>query len=91
MLKAVDQFLVYDPEDRFLSSLCYGEVETRKIVSDFGCTAGLVVLRITEGELCRDVTADFLPEDEPAAEQEDYSFRSQFVTSTSGSIYPRER
>lgn len=60
-----DTFLVFDAEDPLHASLCRGEAEVREIIDQFGCTAGLQVLRITMGELVRDVTADFLTEDEP--------------------------
>ncbi|CAM5419886.1 hypothetical protein ATER59S_02377 [Aquamicrobium terrae] len=59
-----DTFLVFDAEDPLHASLCRGEAEVREIIDQFGCTAGLQVLRITMGELVRDVTADFIGEDE---------------------------
>lgn len=59
-----DTFLVFDAEDPLHASLCRGEAEVREIIDQFGCTAGLQVLRITMGELVRDVTADFIAEDE---------------------------
>lgn len=64
--RALDTYLVFDAEDPLNASLCRGEEATREIIDQFGCTAGLQVLRVTMGELVRDVTADFLPdEDEP--------------------------
>jgi hypothetical protein len=59
----LDEYLVFDPTDKLGSSLCIGREEAIKVVSYFG--PGCRVRRITEGELCRDVTADFLPDDEP--------------------------
>jgi hypothetical protein len=57
----LDEYLVFDPTDKLGSSLCIGREETALVVSYFG--PGCRVRRITEGELCRDVTVDFLPEE----------------------------
>ncbi|MFC5385148.1 hypothetical protein ACFPLB_04110 [Aquamicrobium segne] len=65
--KAHDQFLVFDMEDRFNASVCYGEDETREIVRQFDCPESLQVLRVTMGHPTRDVTSDFITEDEPDA------------------------
>ncbi|MDR7032398.1 hypothetical protein [Mesorhizobium sp. BE184] len=55
-----DQFLVFDPEDRLHSSLCFGEAETREVIDQFGSVAGLKVWRVTPDEMSRDVTDDFI-------------------------------
>jgi hypothetical protein len=61
-----DQYLVFDPEDRlFNSCLCHGEEEAREVVAQFGSTTCLRVRRITEGDLARDVTADFIDDEQP--------------------------
>jgi len=59
-----DVFTVFDPEDRFHACRCYGEAEAREIISQFDKSVRLRVERTTLGELCRDVTADFFPEDD---------------------------
>jgi hypothetical protein len=68
--ETLDTYLVFDAEDPLNASLCRGEAETREIIDQFDCTAGLQVLRVTLGELTRDVTADFLPDDDAAPEVE---------------------
>lgn len=64
MSAPADTFLIFDAEDQLNASVCKGEAEVREIIDQFGCTAGLQVLRITMGEFVRDVTADFIAEDE---------------------------
>lgn len=65
--KALEQYLVFDPEDRFHASFCNGEEETREIIAQFDCPEGLQVWRITIGEISRDVTDEFISsEDEDA-------------------------
>lgn len=54
-----DKFLVFSDKDRLHSSLCFGEEETREIVSCF--TGHVRVWRVTPDELTRDVTDEFLP------------------------------
>lgn len=61
--KALEQYLVFDAEDRFHASLCNGEAETREIIAQFDCPEGLQVLRITMGYPVRDVTEDFISDD----------------------------
>jgi hypothetical protein len=60
-----DTFLIYSVEDRLNASVCHGEEEARDIITNFA-PAPVRVLRVTEGEICRDVTADFIA-DEPAS------------------------
>lgn len=59
-----DEFLVWDPEDRFHACICYGEDEVRETIAQFKDASLLRVRRTTVGELARDVTADFFPEDD---------------------------
>ena len=59
-----DEFLVWDPEDRFHACICYGEDEVRETIAQFKDASVLRVRRTTVGELARDVTADFFPEDD---------------------------
>lgn len=66
----MDHFLVFSAEDPLHASLCRGEAEVREITDQFGCTAGLQVLRITMGEIVRDVTADFIADEYDVAEPE---------------------
>ena len=68
--ETLDTFLIFDAEDPLNASVCKGEAETREIIDQFGCTAGLQILRITLGYESRDVTDDFLPPDEDAADFE---------------------
>ncbi len=67
--KALEQYLVFDPEDRFHASFCNGEEETREIIAQFDCPEGLQVLRITMGYPTRDVTDEFI-----SSEDEDVEF-----------------
>lgn len=62
--KALEQYLVFDGEDRFHASVCWGEEETREIIAQFDCPEGLQVLRITPGEISRPVTEDFITTDD---------------------------
>jgi len=66
----LDTFLIFDAEDPLNASVCKGEAETREIIDQFGCTAGLQILRITMGEVTRDVTADFITDEDDVAEPE---------------------
>ena len=59
-----DTYLVFDPEDRFHACICFGEAEAKEIIGHFDCPAGLHVRRITIGEISRDVTSDFIADDE---------------------------
>ena len=59
-----DEFLVWDPEDRFHACICYGEDEVRETIAQFKDASLLRVRRTTVGELARDVTADFFPEED---------------------------
>lgn len=59
-----DEFLVWDPGDRFHACICYGEDEVRETIAQFNDASLLRVRRTTVGELARDVTADFFPEDD---------------------------
>lgn len=61
--KALDQFLVFDMEDRFNASYCNGEVEVREIIDQFDCPEHLQVLRITMDYPVCDVTSDFISAD----------------------------
>ena len=92
MLKATDQFLVFDPDDRFHASLCFGETEAKEIVAHFGATTGLRVLRLTEGEICRDVTDDFLTDDDDLLHDFEPFDRvsARLVTSPHGHSYYRD-
>lgn len=58
-----DEFLVWDPEDRFHACICYGEDEVREIIAQFNEGVAVRVRRTTVGDLARDVTADFMPPD----------------------------
>lgn len=60
----MDSFLVFSPEDRFHASLCNGEAETREIINQFACPEGLTVIRMTVGEIARDVTDEFITTDD---------------------------
>lgn len=60
----MDTFLIFEVEDRLNASVCHGEVEAREIVGNFGHRASIRVHRITMDELVRDVTADFVDEDD---------------------------
>jgi len=64
----MDTFLIFDAEDPLNASVCKGEAETREIIGHFACPTGLQVLRITMGEMVRDVTADFIPDEDEAPE-----------------------
>ncbi len=59
-----DEYLVWDPEDRFHACICYGEDEVRETIAQFNEDVSVRVRRTTVGELARDVTADFFPEDD---------------------------
>lgn len=61
-----EQFLVFDPEDRLHSSLCFGEAETREVIDQFGSIAGLRVWRVTPDEMSRDVTDQFIGDEDDA-------------------------
>lgn len=62
----MDTFLVYDPEDRFHASICYGKDEAIDVVSMFGVQPPkLRIWRITPEHMSVDVTLDFVPDDEP--------------------------
>lgn len=58
-----DEFLVWDPEDRFHACICYGEDEVRETIAQFNEDVKVRVRRITVGELARGATDDFLPPD----------------------------
>ena len=56
-----DRFLVYETDDPFYAAICIGFAEAQKIARDIGYNSPtLRIMRITDGELCRDVTRDFL-------------------------------
>mgnify|MGYP001285201967 CR=1 FL=1 len=49
-----DEFLVWDPEDRFHACICYGEDEVRETIAQFNDDVSVRVRRTTVGELARD-------------------------------------
>ncbi len=62
----MDTYLVFDPEDRFHASVCYGLDEAIDVVSMFGVQPPkLKVWRITPEHPVRDVTVDFIADPEP--------------------------
>ncbi len=61
-----DEFLVWDPEDRFHACICYGEDEVRETIAQFNEDVKVRVRRITVGELARGATDDFLPPEDDA-------------------------
>jgi hypothetical protein len=63
-----DAFLVFEIDQRYHASLCYGEADARELVSYSKNPASVRVHRVTEGEIVRDVTADFFPEEDEAPE-----------------------
>ena len=67
---AGETYLIFSAEDPLNASVCKGEAATREIIDQFDCTAGLQVLRVTMGELCRDVTDDFITDEDEAPEVE---------------------
>lgn len=81
-----DVFTVYDPEDRFHACRCYGEAEAKEIISQFDKSVRLRVERNTIGELCRDVTADFFPEEDAPEELEFTPARRTALMARSGAF-----
>jgi hypothetical protein len=72
-MTAADTYLVFDTTDRFHSgAICQGESEVREVLAGLKNTTGYRVLRITEGELCRDLSDEFLSEPETADEFPEY-------------------
>lgn len=63
-----DAFLIFSPEDRYHASLCLGEDDAREIIAGIKNTASVRVHRVTPGEIVRDVTAEFFPEEDEAPE-----------------------
>ena len=58
----MDRFLVYETDDWMYASICIGAAEASQIADGIGWdNPNLRVMRITDGELCRDVTDDFRP------------------------------
>lgn len=66
----MDTFVVFDPTDRYHASVCIGEDDVRDVIPFFKAT--VTVLRVTEGNLARDVSADFREEPEPDFEPVPY-------------------
>jgi len=81
-----DVFTVFDPEDRFHACRCYGEAEAREIISQFDKSVRLRVERNTIGKLCRDVTADFFPEEDAPEELEFTPARRTALMARSGAF-----
>lgn len=63
-----ETYLVFDPEDRWHGSLCRGEAEVREILAGIKDTSHVHVHRVTEGEIVRDVSDEFLAEADPLPE-----------------------
>jgi hypothetical protein len=55
----METFLVFDPEDPQNASVCFGEVEARKVIDCFGGIDAVHVRRVTLDHISRDVTVDF--------------------------------
>jgi hypothetical protein len=68
-MTASDTFLVWDTTDRFHSgAICHSADEAKDFITGIKDRTGLRVLRITEGELCRDLSDEFLSDPEPVEE-----------------------
>ncbi len=60
----MDTFLVFEMDDRYHASVCFGAEDARELVSYSKNPASVRVHRVTEGDIVRDVTADFVSEPE---------------------------
>lgn len=67
-----DAFLIFDPEDRYHASLAHGEADAREIIAGIKDTASVRVHRVTPGEIVRDVTQDFFPDETETPEYAAY-------------------
>lgn len=69
----MDSFLIFDPERRFDESLCRDAAEVRATIVGADLKR-FRVHRVTLGEIVRDVTDDFMPEEE--ADDDEYLERN---------------
>lgn len=66
-----DDFMVYVPNGLSLPRLCIGYAAVERALDELGRTSARV-RRVTEDEIARDVTSDFVPEDYVAPAPGDY-------------------
>jgi hypothetical protein len=79
-MTAADTFLVWDTTDRFHSgAICHSADEAKDFIAGLKDRTGLRVLRITESELCRDLSDEFLTEPEPVEEYPETFKRQQYM------------
>ena len=63
-----DKFVLFSPEDRWHSAVCFSEEEVRECLDQvFAGEPHPTIVRFDDGDLCRDVSDDFRP-DEPERE-----------------------
>lgn len=81
-----DEYLVWDISAPCEACICSGEREARETVAMFKEPSRVRVRRITDGELSRNVTADFFPDEEDESEIEMTPARRRQFMARSGAF-----